>query len=152
MLLLLDIDGVMVPANSWKKPEFLNDGFPAFSKNAIEALQRIIAEMNAQIMLTTSHKSKYSLQQWSTIFEVRGIKLKNIDRLPENIENLNRKEEILHWFNHNKISENFVIIDDDKSLNGLPRALKQKLILTSGALGLTNQLVTDYIKNSGVFV
>lgn len=27
MLILLDIDGVMVPANSWKRPEFLADGF-----------------------------------------------------------------------------------------------------------------------------
>ena len=33
MIILLDIDGVMVAGNSWKKPEFLSDGFPAFSKN-----------------------------------------------------------------------------------------------------------------------
>ena len=26
MLLYLDIDGVMVPANSWRKPEILEDG------------------------------------------------------------------------------------------------------------------------------
>ena len=31
MLVLLDIDGVMVPANSWKKPEFMDDGFPMFN-------------------------------------------------------------------------------------------------------------------------
>jgi hypothetical protein len=28
MLILLDIDGVWVPANSWKKPEFMDDVFP----------------------------------------------------------------------------------------------------------------------------
>jgi hypothetical protein len=27
MLILLDIDGVMTSANSWKRPELLSDGF-----------------------------------------------------------------------------------------------------------------------------
>jgi hypothetical protein len=44
MLLFLDIDGVMVPAKSWKNPELLNDGFPAFSSKASNALQHLISE------------------------------------------------------------------------------------------------------------
>ena len=53
MLILLDIDGVMVPANSWKKPEFLADGFAVFSTKSVQALNKIILETNAGILLTT---------------------------------------------------------------------------------------------------
>ncbi|MBX9734763.1 MAG: hypothetical protein K2X37_11935 [Chitinophagaceae bacterium] len=61
MLIFLDIDGVMVPVKGWKSPEFLNDGFPAFSSQATSALQRLIAE-DVTIMLTTSftlHPTNY---------------------------------------------------------------------------------------------
>jgi HAD domain in Swiss Army Knife RNA repair proteins len=144
MLILLDIDGVMVPANSWKKPEFLDDGFQMFSTNAIIALQKIISETNATIVLTTSHKSKYNLNEWKNIFKKRNIKTKKIERLPENLDYLNRKEEIIRWYDsRTNIFEEFIIIDDEKSLNGLPKFLKNKLIQTNASLGLTNELA-DY--------
>lgn len=145
MLVLLDIDGVMVPANSWKRPEFLNDGFPAFSNRATQALQRIIFETGATIVLTTSHKFTYTLEQWKNIFEERGIKINTIDRLSENTNHLSRKEEILNWLHTNTINEEFIIIDDDKSLNSLPDFLKEKLIQTSATVGLTDQLVEDVL-------
>ena len=147
MLILLDIDGVMVTANSWKKPEFLNDGFPIFSSKAAHALQRIISETSANILLTTSHKSKYSISEWFKIFELRGIRVNKIDRLSENVSYLNRKEEILNWFNSKLDHEKFVIIDDDKSLNGLPLFLKEHLTLTSPLVGLTDELATEAIVN-----
>jgi hypothetical protein len=145
MLILLDIDGVMVPANSWKKPEFLNDGFPVFSSRATLALQKIISETSADILLTTSHKSKYSIPEWFKIFEMRGIHVNKIERLCENKSYLNRKEEILYWFNSRTDHDSFVILDDDKSLNGLPLSLKENLVLTSPLVGLTDELALEAI-------
>lgn len=146
MLILLDIDGVMVPGNSWKSPEFLNDGFPAFSSKACNALQKIISETSADILLTTSHKSKYSIEQWKNIFNLRGIKIKNIYSLPENKTYLSRKEEVMNWVNtFNEIPE-FVIIDDDKSLNGLPEFVKNKLIQTNSSIGLTIELIDEALE------
>lgn len=86
-------------------------------------------------MLTTSHKHNYTLEQWNDIFKERGIDVQ-IDRLGGNISNLNRKDEILNWV-ENSGCEDFVIIDDDKSLNDLPFSLKERLILTSPMIGLT---------------
>jgi HAD domain in Swiss Army Knife RNA repair proteins len=146
VLILLDIDGVMVPAASWRRPEILNDGFPAFSYQAVKALQKIISETSAGILLTTSHKSKFSIQEWFDIFKLRGIKINKIETLHENINRLNRKDEILNWFNLNDIDDNFVIIDDDKSLNALPELLKNKFILTSPLIGLTNDLAEKAIE------
>ena len=138
MLLFLDIDGVMVPAKGWKSPELLNDGFPEFSSKATIALQLLISD-NDTIMLTTSHKTNFSIEEWKNIFRNRGIHTNKIERLPENIDNLNRKDEIVNWFNVNNVDEDFVIIDDDKSLNELPYFLKENLVQTSPYIGLTEE-------------
>lgn len=51
---------------------------------------------------------------------------------------MSRKEEILNWQLKNKSVNDYVILDDDKSLNGLPSKIKKKLVLTSPMVGLTN--------------
>ena len=43
-------------------------------------------------------------------------------------------------YRHN---DKFIIIDDDKSLNSLPSYLKNKLIQTSGSVGLTSELAEE---------
>ena len=138
MLFFLDIDGVMVPAKGWKSPEVLNDGFPAFSNKAIRAFQSLISEEDT-VMLTTSHKAKFSVEEWKSIFKNRGINVEKIKSLPDNFNNLSRKDEIVNWFNVNNVDDNFVIIDDDKSLNELPHFLKKNLIQTSPYIGLTEE-------------
>jgi hypothetical protein len=135
MLILLDIDGVMVPATSWRPSEILADGFANFSNRSISSLQKIISDTGATILLTTTHKSRYSNSEWEEIFKTRGINAV-INTLEDNTDGLNRKEEILRWFNTTKTSENFVILDDDKSINGLPEYIKDKVVLTSATVGL----------------
>jgi hypothetical protein len=146
MLILLDIDGVMVTGNSWKRPEFLDDGFPAFSSRASIALQKMISETSADILLTTSHKSNYSIEEWRNIFTLRGIKIKNIYSLPENKTYLSRKEEIMNWVTTSDELPDFIIIDDDKSLNGLPKFIKNKLIQTNASIGLTIDLINEALE------
>ncbi|MEZ2337616.1 HAD domain-containing protein [Mucilaginibacter sp. RCC_168] len=146
MLILLDIDGVMVPANSWKKPEFMEDGFPMFNLNSVKALQRIISETNASVVLTTSHKTKYKVSQWKDLLKSRGINPKRVQRLSTNSLYVSRKDEILEWYLKKHVpNEEFVIIDDDKMLNGLPENLKGNLILTSPSVGLTDDLADEAI-------
>lgn len=138
MLFFLDIDGVMVPAKAWKSPELLADGFPAFSKRAIAALRHAIT-LDDTLMLTTSHKANYSLEEWSRIFNNRDLFINRISRLPENKANLSRKDEILNWFHAHNINEDFIIIDDDASLHELPEYLKANWIQTSAMIGLTEE-------------
>ncbi len=136
MLLFLDIDGVMVPAKSWQSPELLDDGFPVFALKAVRVLQNLISE-DTTVMLTTSHKSRFTIDQWKEIFQKRGLQVSKLKSLDDNINCKSRKDEILNWFNLNGVSEKFIIIDDDKSLNDLPSYLKDKLVLTSSLIGLT---------------
>ena len=138
MLIFLDIDGVMVPAKGWKSPELLSDGFPAFSTKASRVLQNLISE-DTTVILTTSHKSNYTVEDWRSIFRKRGINIEKIKTLENNVDNFSRKKEISNWFDANAINEAFVIVDDDKSLNSLPDFLKRNLILTSPLIGLTEE-------------
>lgn len=145
MLILLDIDGVMVPANNWKRPEFENDGFPKFSRKATDSLQKIISETGAGILLTTSHKSNYSIDEWRQIFFNRGIKNVQIGKLNKNSSYLNRKGEIMNWIQKGNDAQ-FVIIDDDKTLNSLPQRIKSRLVQPSATVGLNDELADVAIR------
>lgn len=144
MLIFLDIDGVMVPAKSWKSPDLLEDGFPAFSQSACHTLQRLISE-NDTVILTTSHKSNFTIQEWKNIFKHRGIEIPALKALPENNCRLSRKDELLKWFNLNTIQEEFIIIDDDSSLNDLPKDLKKHLIQPSPFIGLSENNLKEIL-------
>jgi hypothetical protein len=137
MLIFLDIDGVMVPAKSWQRPDILEDGFVDFSSKAVRVLQDFLVQnANSTFILTTSHKSRFSLSQWKIIFERRGLNVNKLESLNDNTDFQSRKVEILNWFASNDIHEDFIIIDDDKSLNDLPTFYKDRLIVTNSLVGL----------------
>lgn len=146
MLIFLDIDGVMVQGSSWKSVENLSDGFYRFSPRAVLGLQEIISGTKASIVLTTSHKNRFTPKQWKMIFHNRGIDVNSIEKLQTRKIYPNRKEEILTWYKRHREIKDFVIIDDDKSLNGLPEELKKKLILTNSSVGLTSDNALEAIK------
>ena len=137
MLVFLDIDGVMAPAKSWQRPDILEDGFVDFSSKAVSVLQDVLAQnADTTIVLTTSHKSRFSLSQWKIIFERRGLNVNKLESLNDYTDFQSRKVEILNWFDSNEIHEDFIILDDEKSLNDLPTFYKDRLILTSSLVGL----------------
>ncbi|MCA0427586.1 MAG: hypothetical protein LCH37_09135 [Bacteroidetes bacterium] len=142
MLIFLDIDGVMVPAKSWESPKLLSDGFPEFSSKAVIVLQKLVSE-GATLILTTSHKSRYSIEEWKAIFSARGISVNYLGKLEECAFGTSRKDELLNWFNLNSINDDFIILDDDKSLNALPPFLKENLVLTSSMVGLTDAHLSE---------
>ena len=140
----MDIDGVMAPAKSWQRPDILEDGFVDFSSKAVRVLQDVLAQnADTTIILTTSHKSRFSLSQWKIIFERRGLNVNKLESLNDNTNFQSRKIEILNWFASNDIDEDFIIIDDDKSLNDLPTFYKDRLILTSSLVGLNESHWAD---------
>lgn len=145
LLLLLDIDGVMIAANSWRRPEILADGFTEFNTNAVMALNKVLTNVEVEVVLTTSHKFKFTLNEWLDIFKARNIHLTKISRLPDNVNHSDRKTEILNWFKQHTSVNNLIILDDDKSLNSLPEFLKSRLIQTSASVGFTNYLADEML-------
>lgn len=143
MKILLDIDGVMIPARPWQTYELGSDGFGMFNKMAVINLNQIITSCrNPEIILTTSHKHSFTLKQWQDIFSNRGVLPTQISRLDSNSSVMSRKDEILNWCLKNPI-DNFIVIDDDKGLNSMDSVFKEDhLILTNPTIGL-NKIATE---------
>jgi hypothetical protein len=114
------------------------DGFPAFSKAAALVLQSILSD-ESKILLTTSHRNRFNSEEWKEIFKLRGITVNHLIIPQEMSNSASRKEEIIDWIKPNMLTEPFVILDDDTSLNDLPDFLKAKLVQPSSHIGLTEK-------------
>ena len=142
MKFVLDIDGVMVHANPHRRVELEDDGFYKFNNKAVEIFNLMFRTSKDELILSTSHRYRYSVNQWKTIFKDRGISSKKITILNVSFSanlKVTRRKEIETWISDNDINYNdIVILDDDKSLNELPLGLKQRLCLTNSYTGLNN--------------
>lgn len=136
MLIFLDIDGVMVPAKNWKQPEMLEDGFPAFSQAAVAAFN-IFMSADDEVVLISSHRDTYSIEAWKQLFANRGLIINKLTKLPQYNPSGRRLGELLNYMKENAISDDFIILDDDKSLNDLPANLKKHLVQPYAHIGLT---------------
>lgn len=148
MILLLDIDGVMETSPSWKKPEFLEDKFYKFNENSRKNLIEIINKINPEIILTTTHRINYNLMEWNQIFELRGIKVGKISKINDAKKATDIKKrnvEIEEWFSNNRTAE-FLILDDDKSLNELTDNLKNRWIQIDSMLGITESIKNQILE------
>ena len=148
MKILLDIDGVMIPARPWQSYQLNTDGFGMFSKFSVEGLNRIIhSALNPEIILTTSHKHKFTLKKWESIFSNRGISNIKIDRLSTNSIDVSRFQEITMWYMINQ-DEPFIILDDDKGLNKFDKDFKEEyLVLTKPTVDLNSMVADEAIFN-----
>jgi hypothetical protein len=142
VIILLDIDGVLVTTPSWKAAELLDDGFLKFNERASGNLARIVEETKADIVLTTTHRISYSIEEWKVLLNARGIYPNFISKL-NNVTTLtgmaSRAIEIKEWIDNYAMNRKFVIIDDDLSINDLPGSIKEKCVLTKPLIGLDDE-------------
>src|SRR5687767_10967161 len=100
MTILLDIDGVLVTTPSWRSAEQLPDGFLKFNEKATKNLARIISETKASIVLTSTHRINYSIEEWKELLGSRGIYPSSLTKLNEKValnEMDDRATEIREW-------------------------------------------------------
>ena len=131
MKIFLDIDGVMVHANPYKKLDLMDDDFYLFNLSAINSLNSLKID-DLEIILSTTHRFRYSIEDWKKIFRKRKINFEEIYIVGIELENhFSRKDEIEKWIKIKGFKPgDFIIIDDDKSLNGLEEKFKKRLVLT----------------------
>ena len=139
MKILLDFDGVMVTTPTWRSVERLEDGFMAFNSYCVANLARVLSITPADIVLTTTHRIHHSEAEWYQLLLNRGIKTDKVSKVnsASTFKDLSiRCIEVLEWVDAHS-SENFVIIDDDKSLRDLPTDIKARWVETNFHQGLT---------------
>ena len=137
----------MVHANPHRKVDHDKDGFYRFDIRAIEALLYLLANVDIkEIILSTSHRFSFSLDEWHKLLSDRGIKVPIVSRIESAMTpQKSRCEEILEWIRYRHLQEDQVLIlDDDHSLNGLPSNIKARLILTSSYVGLRRKDIEEY--------
>ncbi len=153
MKLLLDFDGVLITTPSWRKVARLDDGFLAFKPQCAYNIAEVVTSYSAEIVLTTTHRIHYDNTTWQQLLENRGIithKVSKINEVKHHFEIGNRCDEIMQWVEQqNNINNNtdFIIIDDDKSLNNLLPNIKNKWIQTDFMLGFTDELKEITLQN-----
>lgn len=149
MHLILDLDGVLITNPSWKADQIHSDGYSEFNESCVENLNRLLTLAEFDIWLSSTRRTMKTLTEFNLIFKNRGIEKQIAGFLPEYANCRNRKEEVLNFITELKLSD-FLIIDDDKSLNELESGIKEKLILTELMKGFNSEKLkeaTEKIKN-----
>lgn len=127
--LILDLDGVLITTPMWKADEIDSDGYSKFNEDCVTNLNKFLSDYDFEIWLSSTRRTVKSLVEFNQIFENRNIKRPISGLLPKYPECKSRKDEIARFIKESRISD-FLIIDDDKSLNELDEIHKEKLILT----------------------
>jgi hypothetical protein len=139
MVILLDLDGVLITTPAWRAVETDPDGFFKFNERATANLAAILTATNAAVVLTTSHRINYSLAQWTVFFRTRGLFPSTITRVNDRTslpKAGSRVSEIAAWVTQPGAPANYVVLDDDLSLHGLPAAIKSRCVFTKPLIGL----------------
>lgn len=149
MHLILDLDGVLITNPSWKTDQIHSDGYSEFNESCVENLNQLLTLAEFDIWLSSTRRTMKTLTEFNLIFKNRGIEKQIAGFLPEYANCRNRKEEVLNFITELKLFD-FLIIDDDKSLNELESRIKEKLILTELMKGFNSEKLkeaTEKIKN-----
>jgi hypothetical protein len=141
VIIFLDIDGVLRTHGSdlWWSNELGKDIPPfhkrLFSKDAVENLNYIVALTGAKVVITSTWRIYYTLDELINVFRERGFNGKIIGTT-EILEN--RGDEIIDWLNNHKI-DNYVVIDDNISdvISKIPEC---KIAKCQSNLGLNDKI------------
>ena len=142
--MVLDLDGVLITNPSWKADRIASDGYSEFNESCIENLNRLLTFAEFDIWLSSTRRTVKTLTEFNLIFKNRGINKEIVGFLPEYADCKNRNEEVQKFIAEFKPSD-FLIIDDDKSLNGLESGIKEKLILTELTKGFNSEKLKEAV-------
>lgn len=113
-----------------------------FEDEAVRAFSSLISE-NTTMVLSSSHRAKFSIEAWKEILNRRNSHAEKVIRFPVSKPAGNRNQEIVDWFGAHHVGEDFIILDNDKSLNNLPPSLKQLWVKVKPFTGLTRDDLKD---------
>ncbi len=139
-ILILDLDGVLITTPPWKADEIHSDGYSDFNVESVKNLNELLQFANFEIWLSSTRRTAKSLQEFNQIFRNRNIEGEIAGFLPIHQHRLNRKEEIEYFIEQNQLLD-YLIIDDDKSLNALKD--KSKLVLTELLKGFDGEKLIE---------
>ena len=133
-IIFLDIDGVLVTRACYQVPDRSDSILRAFDPRCVLALQRIVSETQARIVVSSTWRqgTHEQFQRLRDHIAAQGITAPVVGRTPE-FRGQDRGDEIADWlYGHPRITR-FVILDDDDDMGHL----LPKLVRTDFEDGLT---------------
>lgn len=143
-LLILDLDGVLITTPSWKNDCIHEDGYSDFNVECVTNLNILVATFDFELWLISSRRKGKAIEEFNVIFSNRGIGIKIAGYVPMYHKRMSRREELEQFLILGNYDD-FVIIDDDKSLNGLPAKWKQRLVSTETMIGFNKDKLQETI-------
>lgn len=140
--IILDLDGVLITTPTWKADEIDSDGYSKFNEACVSNLNELLSEVEFDLVLSSSRRTVKTLSEFNRIFKRRGIR-QEINCFVPIYEGVKaRKEEVEKFLDQSKL-KHFLILDDDKSLNGLADKNKKNLVLTDLLKGFDQEKLRD---------
>ena len=143
-IILLDIDGVLINSCHWKKDEIHEDGYSDFNSECVKNFNAIVEKTGYDIVLISSRRISVDIEIMNKYFKNRGVNSEIKHYMPDyNVEGkrwLTRREELEMFLEEYK-PNNYLIIDDDKSLLDAGEEIKSRWIQTDSMIGLKNYVI-----------
>lgn len=147
-LIFLDIDGVLNSSTYFFSKEYLDETehmsdaelmlleHPSnLDPTALKLINHIVNESGAQVVMSSSWRMKYSIEEWTEMMQKRGATFKISGRTPK-FSDTTRGTEIMDFINSMRNRpDSIVIIDDHSDMDNL----KKYLVLTNAKFGITMQ-------------
>lgn len=163
-LIFLDFDGVL-NSQKFMRSQFFKDSIQGLSDaelyllkyeymldpEAIKLVNDLVDRSGAQVVASTSHRTRYTIDEMNTMLKNRGatfeIQAKTPRGMPKKFSlSVDRGDEIQEYLSLLKAVgetvESFVILDDFNNMGHL----SDHLILTRDRVGLTSENVEDALK------
>ena len=143
--LILDLDGVLITTPPWKPDEIMEDNYSKFNEECVKNLNSLLSLFPTSIWLSSTRRLNKTLEEFNQIFQTRKIKNSIEGFLPNNTDLKTRKQEVESFIKQNNL-KNYLIIDDDKSLNELDSKIKKQLVQTTFLQGFNKEKLEESIK------
>ncbi len=141
-VLILDLDGVLITTPPWKPDTVHEDGYSDFNDECVSNLNTLLTITDFEIWLSSTRRLRKTLKEFNQIFKNRNIEKEISGFLPDYPTCTNRKEEVLNFIVNYNIDD-YLILDDDKSLNGLKTEVKRNLVATELTIGFNHEKLQE---------
>jgi len=140
--ILLDLDGVLITTPSWKPDNLHEDGYSDFNREAVQNLNILLSEVDAELWLSSTRRLGKTLEEFNLIFSNRNIQQSIKGFLPAGTLGENRLIEVEAFLDH-EFPKNFLILDDDTSLNELEDYRKKFWVKTDRLIGFNEEKLRE---------
>lgn len=136
-VIILDLDGVLITTPSWQPDTMHEDGYSDFDQQSKANFNVLLDDVQAEIWLSSSRRLAKTLSEWNQIFVNRKIHRELTGLMPVSPNRSNRCEEIEAFLTYSSAVSNFLILDDDASLEDSPAHMKKFWVRTYPLIGFS---------------